>query len=76
MGGGHSQNAGPDLAIASSYARYFENALTLGLYPTLFFHFSPHTDLVFAQVLQEFEALIFCFLSFHAHRVLAKYHCE
>jgi hypothetical protein len=54
MGGGHSQNVGPDLAIASSYAPYFENALTLGLYPTLFFHLSPRSDWVFAQVLQEF----------------------
>jgi hypothetical protein len=31
---GPSQNAGPDLAIASSWALYFENAPTLGLYPT------------------------------------------
>jgi hypothetical protein len=34
MGEGHSQNAGLDLAIALSYAPYFENTPTLGLYPT------------------------------------------
>jgi len=34
MGAGHSQTGGPDLTIASSYAPYFENAPTLGLYPT------------------------------------------
>jgi hypothetical protein len=32
MGGGHSQNAGPELAIASIYAPSFENAPIPGLY--------------------------------------------
>jgi hypothetical protein len=38
MPGGHSQNVKLDLAIVSSYGPYFENAPTLGLYPTPKFH--------------------------------------
>jgi hypothetical protein len=34
MGGGHSQNVRLDSAITLCYAPYFENAPTLGLYPT------------------------------------------
>jgi len=34
MGGGHSQNAGPDVVSFIPPALYFENILTLGLYPT------------------------------------------